>query len=119
MRSVSLVATLAVFCVFALATQVWGQSATSLHGTVFDTKGAVITGATVTLENGSIGYTRSTKTDHQGVYQFLQVPPATYTVNISASGFAPLKQGDVMLHPRLRSYGGSYRCGYDRQYRRR
>ena len=73
------------------------QSSTSLHGTVFDSKGAVVPGATVTLENSSRGYSRDTTTDQQGEYQFLQVPPATYSVSGSATGFATIRQTDVVL----------------------
>src|SRR5207244_2073249 len=32
-----------------------------------------------------------------GVYQFLQVPPSTYAMSVSATGFAPIKQNNVVL----------------------
>ena len=73
------------------------QSTTSLHGVVSDVKGGVLAGASVTLSNAATGFNRSTKTDGQGVYQFLQVPPASYQVLVQAQGFAPLKQDNVVL----------------------
>ena len=63
----------------------FGQSATtSLRGTITDAKGAVVTGATVTLNNRATGFSRTTKTDDQGVYQFLELPPATYVMTVTA-----------------------------------
>ena len=58
----------------ALNTLASAQSATtSLHGTVTDPKGAVLSGATVTMDDPSTGFTRTAKTDSQGTYQFLQI----------------------------------------------
>lgn len=76
----------------------WGQAGTSsLRGTVSDAQGSAIPGATVTLSNTSTGFFRSTKTDLHGLYQFLQVPPSTYTVTIAKAGFASVKQDGVQL----------------------
>jgi hypothetical protein len=73
------------------------QSTSSLHGTVSDLKGAVVTNASVVLSNPATGFSRTTKTDSQGVYQFVQVPPATYQLTITAPGFAVVKQDNVVL----------------------
>ncbi|HKW68619.1 MAG TPA: carboxypeptidase-like regulatory domain-containing protein [Terriglobales bacterium] len=70
---------------------------TSLRGTITDPNGAVIPGATVTLLNPQTGYSRTVKTTAQGEYQFLEVPPATYTVIADAAGFAKYKQDFVAL----------------------
>src|SRR5580700_199431 len=70
---------------------------TSLRGTVFDAKGAVVAGATVAISNPATGFSRTTKTDDQGRYQFLQLPPATYVVTASAAGFATIRQANVEL----------------------
>src|SRR3989442_11786641 len=74
MRSASrLVASLLVF-LFALSVLIWGQSATtSLRGTVVDVKGAVLPAATVAVTDPQTGYSRSAKTDAEGVYQLLQL----------------------------------------------
>ena len=54
----------------------FAQSATSsLRGTITDAKGLVIAGANITLSNTSTGFSRTTKTDEQGVYQFLEFLP--------------------------------------------
>ena|SRR5438477_2444823 len=80
----------------------WSQTATtSLRGTVSDPNGALVTNASVTLNNPATGFTRSTKTAGDGVYQFQQVPPATYILKVEAPGFATLKQENVTLQVNL------------------
>lgn len=80
----------------------WSQTATtSLRGTITDPKGALVTNASVTLNNAATGFSRTTKTAGDGVYQFLQVPPATYVVLVEAGGFATLKQDNVILQVNL------------------
>jgi hypothetical protein len=74
---------------------------TSLRGTVTDPKGALVTEATVTLSNSATGFSRTTKTAGDGVYQFLQVPPATYVLTVAATGFATMKQDNVALQVNL------------------
>ena len=78
--------------------QGWSQSATtSLSGTITDAKQAVIPGADVTLNNSQTGFSRTVKTNSQGDYQFLQLPPAPYQLTVSAPGFAELKRDHIVL----------------------
>jgi hypothetical protein len=70
---------------------------TSLHGTVYDAKGAVVAGASVTINNPATGFTRTIKSDGQGNYQFLELPPAKYDLTVDARGFATMKQSGVEL----------------------
>src|ERR1035437_5054946 len=82
----------------ALATLALAQSATtSLRGTITDPKGAVVVGGTVTLFNAATGFSRTKKSGNDGVYQFLEVPPATYTMTVTVAGFATVKQDKVTL----------------------
>lgn len=89
----------AVICSFlTFVTFAFGQSATtSLHGTVSDAKGAVISGAALTLTNPATGFSRAVKTDDQGTYQFIEVPPSTYLLTVTAAGFATTKRENVVL----------------------
>jgi len=81
-----------------LSSLVLAQSATtSLRGTVTDPKGAVVQGATATLSNSETGFTRTVKSGADGVYQFLEVPPATYSLAVTVAGFATVKQEKVIL----------------------
>jgi hypothetical protein len=98
MRSVSrVVAVLSVFLLLVSATLCAQTATTSLHGTVYDPKGAVIAGASVTISNSATGFTRTTKSDAQGGYQFLELPPARYDVTANAAGFSAMKQIGVEL----------------------
>ncbi|SPE44124.1 conserved exported hypothetical protein [Candidatus Sulfotelmatobacter sp. SbA7] len=82
----------------AFSTVCLAQSATtSLRGTVYDAAGAAVAGASVTLSNAATGFSRSTKTDGQGVYQFLELPPANYVVTVEAAGFAKVNRENVVL----------------------
>jgi len=84
------------FLVFS--TLIFAQTATtSLRGTVYDPGGAVVSGSSVVLTNPATGFTRSTKTDNQGVYQFLDLPPATYEISATSSGFATTKETGIQL----------------------
>lgn len=57
-------------------------------GTITDKTGAVVTGAKVTLTNEGTNVPQETTTGKAGEYRFSLVPPGTYTLAISASGFA-------------------------------
>lgn len=62
-------------------------SAISLRGQVSDPSGAVIPGATVTSRSSS-GQSATVKTNRVGSYEFRGFTPGTYTVTVSAKGFA-------------------------------
>ena len=62
-------------------------STTSLRGDVVDPSGAVVRGTQITLANPAAGFSRTATTNDRGEYQFLQVPPGTYTLTAAAAGF--------------------------------
>jgi len=74
--------------VLAPLTLAFGQSAsTSLRGVVKDSSGALVSGAKVTLVDGAKGTTFSAQSSGTGLYVFAQIPPAHYTITVSAPGF--------------------------------
>jgi outer membrane receptor protein involved in Fe transport len=76
----------------------WPQSSTtSLRGTVTDSLAAVVAGAEVVLADSSVAFSRTLKTDDRGAYQFLQVPPGTYTISVAAAGFTNSRKENVVL----------------------
>jgi hypothetical protein len=98
MRSGSRVVILLAVFFLVTGCLVWAQTGTtSLRGVVSDAKGAVLQGATVTINDPQNGFSRTVKTDGQGEYQFLQLSPATYNVTVNATGFAIMKQDKVQL----------------------
>lgn len=77
---------------FALTTLAHGQTVTgSVTGVVTDSTGAVIVNASVTAKNVATGVKTSTPTNAQGVYTLRFLPIGEYTVEIAATGFAPVK----------------------------
>ncbi len=85
---------LLVSCAIFAAAQ---SSVSSVRGTIVDPAGAVIAGAQVLLENHEIGFSHRRAADSNGQYQFQQVPSGTYTVTISAAGFAKQSQATVLM----------------------
>ncbi len=71
------------------------QNVGSIRGTVTDPSAAVIPGATVVATGN--GVARSAKTDGQGHYTLPNMPPGTYSVSASASGFVAFSKPDVSV----------------------
>src|SRR5437867_2877529 len=72
------------------------ETATVL-GTVRDTTGAVLPGASVTLTNTATGIAAATHSDENGNYQFLNVKIGTYRIDASLSSFSAAKIEDVRV----------------------
>jgi hypothetical protein len=93
-----------IFALFAVlfvfsSTGLWSQSAGNagtVAGTVTDATGAIVPGATVSIENPVSGYSRVTTTDSSGHYQFTNLPLNPYHVVVSLTGFASSTQ-DVQV----------------------
>ncbi len=66
-------------------------------GTVLDTSGGVLPGATVTITNTQTNQAQTTVTNEIGAFLFTALPVGTYTVNISLSGFKNADITDVKI----------------------
>jgi Carboxypeptidase regulatory-like domain/TonB dependent receptor-like, beta-barrel/TonB-dependent Receptor Plug Domain len=90
-----------VLCALALAA--WpaaleAQSTTgTLLGTVTDSAGGVLVGATVTATQRDTGFTRSLTTDAAGAYAFSYMPLGRYQVKVERDGFKAKIAGPVTL----------------------
>jgi hypothetical protein len=73
-----------------------GGNAGSVRGSVTDSSGAVIPGATVHLTNAVSGLDRTVTTDTTGQFEIDNVPFNNYQLSVSASGFAPIGQSLVL-----------------------
>src|SRR4030095_14460932 len=60
----------------------------SVVGTIRDTSGAGVPGATVTLTNKATGVSRVRKTTTEGTYEFVTVKTGVYVVTAEQTGFA-------------------------------
>lgn len=75
-----------------------GQGTTGqISGTVTDQSGAVVSGATVKVTNLETNAARTATTSGDGGFDFQLMPPARYSVEITATGFKTYK-GEVTVN---------------------
>src|SRR5882724_8106082 len=84
-------------CVFYTCSLLYGQASGSFSGTVVDTTGSVVSGATVKVTSQGTGLSRETKTDDTGHYLIPLLPVAYYTIRVESQGFQAVEQKDVRL----------------------
>ena len=66
-------------------------------GVVRDGSGAVVAGAKVTLTRTSTNAVLTRTTDGTGAFQFLELPPDTYTLSVEAAGFRRTTLSGVVI----------------------
>lgn len=69
----------------------------TLTGTVKDTSGAVIPGATITARHVATNDTRTTTSGPEGHYRLTNLPRGNYDVKAEIQGFQPINQTGVLL----------------------
>ena len=89
-------ALLALSLFFTLAVQ--AQTKGTLSGTITDPAGAVVPGAAVEIKNNANGISRTATTADNGVFQFTELEPGTYTVSVQASGFKRSVASEVVVN---------------------
>src|SRR5437660_1656963 len=72
-------------------------SSSSVQGTVTDPSGSAISGASILLSNNESKLERTMTTGMQGEFRFLAIPPGTYSLTVTAKGFARYLQTDLQL----------------------
>lgn len=66
----------------------WCQQTSGLFGTIVDTTGAAVNGASVTATNEGTGLSRKTVTGAAGEYSLAELPVGIYKVEVSKAGFS-------------------------------
>jgi len=88
---------LAIFVALA-GTRASAQTTSGVTGVVTDPSGSVVASVSVNLANPNTGFSADTKTDNQGLYQFLLVPPGdSYVLTFTSSSFEKLVIDNVSL----------------------
>src|SRR5262245_55455504 len=83
---------LAVLMVVSISPNLHAQtSAGQVSGTVTDSSGAVVPGASVTLTNTGTGVANTTPSNGSGNFVFLNVQPGSYELSVELQGFKPVK----------------------------
>jgi hypothetical protein len=77
----------------------FGQTSTTgaIRGTLTDSTGAVISGATVTVTSKATDQVRTVKSDSSGQYTVGLLPPETYQISITAPGFKTAEPAPVTV----------------------
>jgi hypothetical protein len=85
--------------VLLLASLVYGQGVATgdLRVTVKDPQGNLVTNATVTLRDEAKGFERPAASSGAGEYTGQALPPASYTVTVTAAGFATATVSGVVV----------------------
>ena len=81
------------FCPSNQAQMATGQ----FNGHVYDPAGAMVVGATVTLQDMKSNLTRSVKTNGEGLYQFPLLQPGAYRISVSMTGFQNATSPEMQL----------------------
>jgi len=91
---------LALFLIlFASVGLTWGQAVDTgtLVVNIADQSGAVVSGASVKITDLATGQSRTGTTNDVGRYIFVSVPPGTYKVTASKSGFATVQADNQQI----------------------
>lgn len=90
-------ALLAALFLFALGTLAQSTTDGAIGGVVTDASGAVVPGANVTARNLGTSGTATAATDGNGRYLISHLQPGTYSLEISAKGFAAYKATNITV----------------------
>ena len=73
------------------------QASASVNGVVSDPSGSAIPGGQVNLTNVNTAVTRSSTTNSDGAYAFINVVPGMYKIDVSAKGFSTATRTAIQL----------------------
>ena len=73
------------------------QGSVTIFGSVTDSSGAVVPGATITVTNAQTAFERATVSDANGNYAISQLPGGVYTVKAELAGFKTFVQERVQV----------------------
>ncbi len=89
----------ALMIVIMVAPALMAQTATSgaIDGKVTDSSGAPLPGVTVEITSAQLQGTKTEVTDTRGSFRFSLLPPGTYKMTASLSGFSPTRQSGISV----------------------
>jgi len=96
-RSLGLLA-LGALVALAVASPAAAQDTGVVSGTVIDSAGQVVPGATVTLTNETKGDLRTLVSNERGEFSFRAVTPGSYTVKVELGGFRSIEQRNNIVN---------------------
>jgi len=87
-------------CILSTASLTFSQNAsTSLRGIVKDPTGALVPGAKILMTDNANGREMRATANGAGLYVFAEIPPARYTITVSATGFGDqIKTAELLVN---------------------
>jgi len=85
------------FCALMIPAVMWGQATAQMHGTVQDSSGASIAGATVKVTQTETGVIRQTTSESDGAFIISNLPLGPYRVDATKDGFASFSASGLVL----------------------
>jgi hypothetical protein len=70
----------------------------TVSGIVLDPSNGIIAGADVLIINGATGIQYAGKANNEGFYLVPNIPPGTYRIQVSNSGFKTIIKPDIVIH---------------------
>jgi hypothetical protein len=100
-RSLTFLLTAALCALLFTSTMAWSQGSTTatVRGTIQDSSGGIVPGATVTLTNAGTKSVQTATSDDRGQYLFAGLFPGTYDLKVELSGFKTYERKGLSLSP--------------------
>lgn len=92
-----LIAPMAVMVALPQTASAQDYSTGALAGTVTDSSGAPVAGATVVVRSQAQGFERNLTTDERGAFRAPLIPTGRYTVGITKSGYRSINNDEVAV----------------------
>ena len=96
-RWLSTIMVLALAALGLMANVAYSQTTGEIEGTITDSNGAPLPGASVEIKSSSLQGTRTAVTDAAGRFRFPALTPGTYTVNAALSGFTKVERTNIRV----------------------
>lgn len=97
-RFIAMCSRLFTICVFALcAGNLQAQFTSGVEGDVRDSSGAKVPGAQITVTNQKTAVKGTATTGGEGNFRVMGLPPGTYSVEVTSTGFSSWIQRDMKL----------------------
>jgi hypothetical protein len=87
-----------ILCLLCVAPAIAQSPTATINGIVLDPSGAAIAGAQVVIVNDATGVQYSTRTNGEGIYVVPNLPPGSYRIQVSNSGFKTIIKPDIVIH---------------------
>jgi len=84
-------------CLGSLSISAQSTTQGAISGTVLDSSGAAIPGATISIQNTATGFTVTLAADSSGFYKAPLLEPGTYSVSVTAPNFAHYRADNVIV----------------------